>query len=119
MLAVSKLNTINDLISKALNDSHISTDEFTLITKENYITMKNYIIRKKQREKNLNIDVDQLKNTFLEGKKLAQSEIIMGHQIYLYQFITFSSTRLLLIKWVLMILLLIIENAKKLLLIII
>jgi hypothetical protein len=34
MLAVSKLNTINDLVSKALNDSHISTDELALITKE-------------------------------------------------------------------------------------
>jgi hypothetical protein len=34
MLAVSKLNTINDLISKALNDSFISSEEFSLIPKE-------------------------------------------------------------------------------------
>jgi hypothetical protein len=30
MLAFSKLNTINDLVSKAITDSHISTEEFTL-----------------------------------------------------------------------------------------
>jgi hypothetical protein len=44
MLAVSKLNTINDLISKVLNDSHISSEEFSLITKEKetFITMKIY-----------------------------------------------------------------------------
>jgi hypothetical protein len=73
MLAVSKLNTINDLISKALHDSHVSTEEFTLITKEKekFITMKN-VIRKKQRESSSGVDVEQLKNTFFEeGKKLA------------------------------------------------
>ena len=78
MLAVSKLNTINDLVSKAITDSHISTEEFTLITREKdkYITMKN-AIRKKQRETNQNIDVEALKKTFLEeGKKLAQNEMI-------------------------------------------
>jgi hypothetical protein len=80
MLAVSKLNTINDLdlVSKAITNSHISTEEFTLIIrdKEKYISMKN-AIRKKQRETSSNIDVEQLKKTFLEeGKKLAQNEMI-------------------------------------------
>jgi hypothetical protein len=38
--------------------------------------MKN-AIRKKQRESNQNIDVEQLEKTFLEeGKKLAQTEMI-------------------------------------------
>jgi hypothetical protein len=38
--------------------------------------MKN-AIRKKQRESSSGVDVEQLKNTFLEeGKKLAQSEMI-------------------------------------------
>jgi hypothetical protein len=66
------------LVSKAITDSHISTEEFTLIIreKEKYISMKN-AIRKKQRESNQNIDVEQLKKTFLEeGKKLAQTEMI-------------------------------------------
>ncbi|WP_375702762.1 hypothetical protein, partial [Bartonella sp. CL43QHWL] len=77
-LAISKLNTINDLVSKALTDSHISTTEFSLILKEKekYISMKN-AIRKKQRETNSNVDVESLKKTFLEeGKKLAQTEML-------------------------------------------
>ena len=71
MLAVSKLNTINDLVSKAITDSHISIEEFSLIIKEKekYISMKNSI-RKNKRETNQNIDVESLKKTFLEeGKK--------------------------------------------------
>jgi hypothetical protein len=72
MLAISKLNTINDLVSKAITDSHISTEEFTLIIreKEKYIYSMKNAIRKKQRESNQNIYVEQLKKTFLEeGKK--------------------------------------------------
>lgn len=79
MLAVSKLNTINDLVSQAMSDSHISTEEFSLILKEKekYITVKNGI-RKKQRESTTsNVDVDSLKKSFLEqGKKLAQTEML-------------------------------------------
>jgi len=78
MLAKSKLNTINDMVSKSLTDSFISPEEFTLIIKEKekFITMKNNI-RKHQRETTSNIDVETLKKTFLEeGKKLAQSEMI-------------------------------------------
>jgi hypothetical protein len=78
MLAVSKLNTINDLVSKAITDLHISTEEFTLIIreKEKYISKKN-AIRKKQRETSSNIYVEQLKKTFFEeGKKLAPNEMI-------------------------------------------
>jgi hypothetical protein len=70
MLAVSKLNTINDLVSKAITNSHISTEEFTLIIreKEKYISMKN-AIRKKQRETSSNIDFEQLRKTFLRKKR--------------------------------------------------
>ena len=78
MLAISKLNTINDLVSKAITDSHISTEEFSLIMreKEKYINMKNGI-RKKQRETAQTINVEEMKKTFLEeGKKLAQNEMI-------------------------------------------
>ena len=78
MLAISKLNTINDLVSKAITDSHISPEEFGLIIKEKekYISMKN-AIRKKQRDSGSNVDVEALKRTFLEeGKKLAQNEMI-------------------------------------------
>lgn len=77
-MAISKLNTVNDLVSKALNDSHISTEEFTLIIKERekYIILKNEA-RKKHRESTSGVDVEALKKTFLEeGKKLAQSEMI-------------------------------------------
>ena len=76
--AISKLNTINDLVSKALTDSKISPEEFTLILqeKEKYLALKNSI-RKKQRESDRNIDVETLKKNFLEeGKKLAQTEML-------------------------------------------
>lgn len=78
MVAVSKLNTINDLVSKAITDSHISAEEFSIIMKEKekYITLKNSI-RKQKREITQNLDVEALKKTFLEeGKKLAQNEMI-------------------------------------------
>ena len=79
-LAISKLNTINDLVSKALTDSLISAEEFTLVNKEKekYIGLKNSI-RKDQRESTSkdNVDVESLKKTFLEeGKKIAQTEIM-------------------------------------------
>ena len=77
-IAVSKLNSINNIVSKALTDSHISDEEFTNIIKEKekYTTMKN-AVRKKQREASTNIDVETLKKNFLEeGKKLAQNEMI-------------------------------------------
>jgi hypothetical protein len=69
MLAVSKLNTIDDLVSNTITDSHISTEEFTLIIREKkkYISMKN-AIRKKQRETSSNIDVEQLKKNFLKER---------------------------------------------------
>jgi hypothetical protein len=58
------------LISKALNDFHISTEEFTLIMKEKeqFITMKNSI-RNKQRESSSGVDVEQLKNTYFRRRK--------------------------------------------------
>ena len=42
MVALSKLNSINDLISKALEDSHISDGEYNTILKEyeNYMELK-------------------------------------------------------------------------------
>ena len=81
-LAVSKLNTINDLVSKALTDSHISDDEFSLILKEKdkYITMKNNI---RQENREMATNVDELKKTFLEeGKKLAKTDMLekLKHQ---------------------------------------
>ena len=44
-LAVSKLTTVNDMISKSLTDYVISSDEFSLTVqeKEKYITLKNKI----------------------------------------------------------------------------
>ena len=78
-LAVSKLNTINDLVSKAISDSHISQEEFALILreKEKYIEMRNAVRRKHIETNTSTSDVEELKKTFLEeGKKIAQSEMI-------------------------------------------
>jgi len=81
-LAIGKLNTINDLVSKALNDNIISELEFKLILaeKEKYITMKNKIRKETRNENkniNTNIDIEQLKKDFLEqGKKLATKELL-------------------------------------------
>jgi len=77
-LAISKLNTINDLVSKAMSDSQISSDEFTLILKEKekYIALKN-AARKKHREASSDVDIEAMRKTFLEeGKKLALSEMM-------------------------------------------
>lgn len=76
-LAVSKLNTINELVNKALTDSHISQEEFLLIVREKgkYTEMKN-AIRKKNMNTPSGVNVEELKKTFLEeGKKLAQTEM--------------------------------------------
>ena len=74
-LAISKLNTINDLVSKALTDSLITSEEFTLINKEKekYIGLKNTVRKDHRTVSNVDVDAETLKKTFLEeGKKLAQ-----------------------------------------------
>ena len=77
-LAISKLNTVNELVSKALIDSRISDQEFSLILKEKekYISLKNNM-RRENIQTSSKVDVEALKKTFLEeGKKLAQNELL-------------------------------------------
>ena len=70
ILAEAKLNTISDQISKALNDGHISVEEFSLIMSELYKfqEMKNNIKIKARKS----ID-EETKNTLIEqGRKEAR-----------------------------------------------
>jgi hypothetical protein len=72
MLAESKLNTINDHISKALMDGYISDEEFTLILSE---LDKFYKMRDEIRSKTTSkINEDTKKSLILEGKNKAIEE---------------------------------------------
>ena len=80
VLAVSKLDSVSDLLSKAVSDSRITHDEFKLILneKEKYIILKNTIRRE---TRNLgpkpDINIEEIQKTFLDkGRKLAQVEMI-------------------------------------------
>ena len=72
MLAESKLNTINDHISKALKDGYISDDEVTLILSE---LDKFYKMRDEIRSKTTTkIDAETKESLILEGKNKAIEE---------------------------------------------
>ena len=78
-LAISKLNTINDLVSKSLTDGHITQEEYTIILgeKEKYTELKNAVRNKAKQTTSDGVNIEEMKKTFLEeGKKLAQSEMI-------------------------------------------
>jgi len=78
ILAVSKLNSINDLIAKALEDSFIDDKEYKTILNEyeKYIGLKNDI-RKKTLNKQDQVDVDELKKEFIEkGKQMGKKEVM-------------------------------------------
>ena len=87
LLAVTKLNTINDLISKALIDSHIDDFEFKLIIAEHekYIQLKNQIRHNFLNEQS-EIKKDDLRKTLEDElkKKLEQDFLekwkILGKQ---------------------------------------
>ena len=66
-LAKSKLNTIDTLLSSALNDSKISHEEFSnIITEKNmYENMKENIKDIKDKEENSTIESSSLKLTTL------------------------------------------------------
>jgi hypothetical protein len=72
MFAESKLNTINDHISKALKDGYITDDEFTLILSEldKFYKMKDEIKNKTITK----IDDETKKSLILEGKNKAIEE---------------------------------------------
>ena len=76
-LAMSKLNTINDIVSKAIDDNVIDQTEFRLVLNEHehYIELLNNL-----RHKVASPALDDLKRDFLEqgkllGKKEAQKEL--------------------------------------------
>ena len=63
MLAKSKLNGIESLISQALNDMEISPKEFITILneKDKYEKMKKYIEDKNERKKQAIVKFDSIK----------------------------------------------------------
>ena len=75
-MAKSKLNTIKDLISKALNDGQISEGEFKLILDEleKYNNLKDEIHSKNNDNKN-RISDSEKKKLIEEGKAQAMNEI--------------------------------------------
>jgi hypothetical protein len=77
ILAISKLDTINDLVSKAIDDKIIDQNEFKLILteKEKYIELKNTIRHNTRNELKQNIDIETLKKDFLErARKMVDQE---------------------------------------------
>ena len=75
--AITKLNTIHDIYSKSLEDGKIDHDEFKLLLseKDKYIELKNKIRNSKSLEEQ-KINVEQIKNEFLEkGKQLGKNEV--------------------------------------------
>ena len=76
-LAISKLNTISDHVSKAIDDKIIDHNEFKLILteKEKYIELKNTIRHNTRNELKQNFDIETLKRDFLErAKKMVDQE---------------------------------------------
>ena len=62
-LAKAKLNTISDVVSKALKDNEISDEEFSLVLSEvdKFETLKQSIRRKHRKEGEKNIDISQIR----------------------------------------------------------
>jgi autonomous glycyl radical cofactor GrcA len=78
-LAISKLNTICDLVSKAIEDKIVDQQEFKLILSEyeKYIELKNTIRKDVRNELSQTINVDSLKKDFLEkARKDLTQELI-------------------------------------------
>ena len=79
VLAESKLNTISDHISKALEDHAISDDEFRLIVSEagKYQDMKTQIrARAFHTHATVKIDEAEKKRLILQGRKEARAELV-------------------------------------------
>ena len=64
MLAKSKLNSIETLISQALNDMKISHEEFIIILKEKHKYQRMKYILKSGNEKNKIIKLSRVKSFF-------------------------------------------------------
>ena len=76
--AVTKLNTVHDIYSKALEDGKIDTTEFKLILdeKDKYIALKN-AIRKQSLDSEQKINIEEIQKEFLEkGKQLGKNEVL-------------------------------------------
>ncbi len=79
ILAISKLNSINDLISKALEDGKINDQEYKMILSEydKYIELKNTIRKSCITSNNQKEDAEELKKQLVEqGKELGKKEIM-------------------------------------------
>ena len=63
ILAVSKLNSIKDLIAKVLEDGHIDANEYRTILSEHekYIGLKNAIRKKTLQGNNSELNVEELR----------------------------------------------------------
>ena len=79
-IAISKLNTISELVSKSLEDGKVDPVEFKIITDEyeKYYILKNQIRKQTLDEiREHKIDVEAIKKDFLEmGKKLGRQELL-------------------------------------------
>ena len=64
MLAKSKLNSIETLISQPLNDMEISHEEFIVILKEEHKYERMKYILENENEKNKNIRLSHVKSFF-------------------------------------------------------
>ena len=64
MLAKSKLNSVETLISQALNDMEIGHEEFTIILKEKYKYERTKYILENENENNKNIRLSHVKSFF-------------------------------------------------------
>jgi len=76
--AVTKLNTVHDIYSKALEDGKIDPIEFKLILdeKEKYIALKN-AIRKQSVDSEQKINIAEIQKEFLEkGKQMGKHEVL-------------------------------------------
>ena len=77
ILADSKINTISDLVSSALMDSHVSDEEFKLIISEveKYCKMKNDIRSKAMKSyKSIAISEEEKNKLIEQGRNMKMSK---------------------------------------------
>jgi hypothetical protein len=72
MLAESRINTISDLVSKALKDSHVSDDEFSLIMSE--LTKFNQTKNEIRTKTKIKIEDETKQSLIKQGKEQAVEE---------------------------------------------
>ena len=78
-LAVAKRDFIDRLVSKAMNDKHVSDAEFQIIVAEveQYNVLKERVrakLMRKPSKQNVYVDVEKIRKARSEGRKEAESE---------------------------------------------